>query len=630
MATVDLEYVETVTGHSLDEDKPLSDLVKRGSRVSNGKAPSPTRAAATRPPAKPDYDWFDFFLKCGVSPYQCERYGYNFNKDSMDESILPEITPSVLRNLGLKEGDVLRVMKYLDDKYARSGSKQKNRNVSFGGEEVIGQDEAATNGASSPGGLFSGPGGALRNNTRKSRPAPAVQTNNVVDSQNLVQSTGEPLSKSSAKEGAESPDTPGPVPPAKDNVGFEDDAWDMKPSQSKIMPQAPAQGVSSAGSAMAVPSPPPTALTGSMAELSLLSQPLQPTVTHKTGAQSPGSQDSRLLQSVPSVQQPSLAQSSNQQHQGATPQFFSQLSHQQTASPQALHNAGAQLQQQLPLQPTVQPQFTSGARQRPQAPHISQQGGLMPPPPVRPLSAPQNVTAQGNFGPPPLQPQLTGALNSPNIQSQSQIAVPLPEDVNQFQPQQTRQASPMQQQLIGGYSLQNVPATRFNNDFSPAGAGLNQSQPLHPQVTGVHQFGLNSQYGGSFFNNHPLQPQITDMQHGYNTYGSISFSAQQPGSINSSLPAPLQPHNTSANGLAVQGTSQSISAVPPQSQQFAQQISPPPPVPFQQPSVAPLQPQKTGPAPAVRFGVGPEAKKLMTQPTGRRANLAQASTYLQE
>ena len=133
MAIEDLEYVEKVTGVSLDDDKPLSDIKRRSTQTAKGNdrkksesTASTAKAGATVEPssAKPDgpeYDWFDFFLKAGVSPYQCERYAFNFNKDSMDENVLGEITPSVLRTLGLKEGDILRVMKYLDTKFGRSG-----------------------------------------------------------------------------------------------------------------------------------------------------------------------------------------------------------------------------------------------------------------------------------------------------------------------------------------------------------------------------------------------------------------------------------------------------------------------------------------------------------------------------
>lgn len=133
MAIEDLEYVEKVTGTSLDDDKPLSDIKRRSTQNAKGNdrkktdtAASAVKAGATveAPKAKndgPEYDWFDFFLKAGVSPYQCERYAFNFNKDSMDENVLGDITPSVLRTLGLKEGDILRVMKYLDTKFGRTG-----------------------------------------------------------------------------------------------------------------------------------------------------------------------------------------------------------------------------------------------------------------------------------------------------------------------------------------------------------------------------------------------------------------------------------------------------------------------------------------------------------------------------
>ena len=141
MAIEDLEYVEAATGQSLDDDKPLSDIKRRSTQSAKGhdrrKAsqpePSAPKAGASveqaKPPPKegPEYDWFDFFLKAGVSPYQCERYAYNFNKDSMDENILSDITPTVLRTLGLKEGDILRVTKYLDTKFGRAGEHFESR-----------------------------------------------------------------------------------------------------------------------------------------------------------------------------------------------------------------------------------------------------------------------------------------------------------------------------------------------------------------------------------------------------------------------------------------------------------------------------------------------------------------------
>ena len=244
MAIEDLEYVEKVTGQSLDDDKPLSDIRRKSMQAAkeNGKKTQTSSSQSSRAPAAvqktgvsidsskqdqaqpkgSEYDWFDFFLKAGVNPYQCERYAFNFNKDSMDEAILPDITASVLRTLGLKEGDVLRVMKYLDTKFNRN--KSKLRNVSSSVDEDDG--EAPLSPSDTGGGLFSGPGGTLRNNTRKGRPAPPVQSNDVVDAESLKQRSNE--RKATPSELVTTPLASAPPPPRKDSVKFDDDAWDVK------------------------------------------------------------------------------------------------------------------------------------------------------------------------------------------------------------------------------------------------------------------------------------------------------------------------------------------------------------------------------------------------------------------
>jgi hypothetical protein len=127
-----------------------------------------------------------------------------------------------------------------------------------------------------------------------------------------------------------------------------------------------------------------------------------------------------------------------------------------------------------------------------------------------------------------------------------------------------------------------------------------------PQPTGFQpqsQFGFQQQ-----------QQQFAGMAPQPTGFGGFSPPPQQPMAtgINGMLPPALQPQQTAVNGF---GTS--ISPPPP----------PVPPIP-QMPTAAPLQPQKTGPAPPVRFGVKHDAKKLTPQPTGMRANLAQASMFL--
>ncbi|OKL56973.1 hypothetical protein UA08_07780 [Talaromyces atroroseus] len=571
MSVEDLEYVEKVTGQSLDEDKPLSDIRRRSLQQKREEQEKKEKEKVEDKNGGhvKEYDWFDFFLKAGVGPHQCERYSQNFAKDSMDEAILPDITPETLRTLGLKEGDILRVMRYLDTMFNRTASKTRGRNVSFGGEEVIGNGEE--------GGLFSGPGGALRNNTRKGRPTPAVQAADVVDPKAFeVKEKAEKAEPAAARVS---------TPPAETPIqrGFDDDAWDVKrpkeqPASSAPVPAAapaPTAAAPTATASVTSEPPKPAAITGAMADLSLLqaplqptpSQPPQPTPSPAVSAPAPApvlpqQTAAPAAPAAPALQQPQVT--------GANPGFFSQLGPlqpQQTAVPNQPHNLGFSLQ----------------PRQRPMPPqNINQNSLLSPPPPQRPLSAPQDFQ-QSPFAAPPLQPQLTGVpRNVPQLAPTGQSLAGL----NQQRFQQPQYAQPLQPQLTA------FPQQQFQNGIMPQPTGF----PQQPQS----QFGFQQQqqFGGI--------PQQTG-------FGGFSTPPQQPMAtgVNSMLPPALQPQRTGVNGF---GTS--ISSPPP--------VPPIPPIP-QMPTAAPLQPQKTGPAPPVRFGVKPDAKKLAPQPTGMRANLAQAS-----
>lgn len=546
MSVEDLEYVEKVAGVSLDEDKPLSSI--RARATSDGK-----RGSAGASVQRPEYDWFDFFLKAGVGPHQCERYAQNFLKDSMDESVLPDISPETLRTLGLKEGDILRVMRHLDSTLGRTGGKSKLRNVSFGGEEVIEEGQ---------GGLFAGPGGTLRNNTRKGRPAPAVQAGDVVDPKAFEQAD-----ESQAKEErAASPAAPA-APEKPVARGFDDDAWEVKqPKQTTT----PALANSTPSGTASPPAPVQKQVTGAMADLSLLQAPLQPISAQPTATQPvstiPALQPQQTAVQAPPVQQP--------QQTGATPSFFAQVAQQQ---PQGFSPQQTGFQQ-------------SQARQRPQPPQNMNQNSLLPPPPQRPLSAPQNFSQQQNsFGPPPLQPQLTGV------------------------PQAGPPIAPL------GHSLTELNQQRLQPQMQPQATGfMGQTQPqngLMPQPTGFipqSQFGIQQQQQPPFANGQPGPNQFQGMAPQQTGFGGFA-QPQQPmqTGINSMLPPALQPQPTGINGFG----NANYNASPP----------PVPPIP-QQPTATPLSSQKTGPPPSIRFGVKPDAPKpLAAQPTGMRANLSQAS-----
>ncbi|KAF3287597.1 cytoskeletal protein binding protein [Orbilia oligospora] len=576
MSKQDLEYVERKTGLSLDEDKPLSDLRgKHKASVTTAISAGPSTSSAPKSPigitvdrskgsgntSVNDYDWFEFFLNCGVDVHACQRYANNFAKDSMDESILPEINQAVLRTLGLKEGDILRVMKFLDNKYGRKK------------EEVTGNGDGQQS-------LFTNPDGGLKNNTRRERPAPGVQTSDVVDPKMLEQRKPTP-EPSKMQENS-----------AKDN-----DPWVPKPSKQESEPPksaspAPQQVTAAPAETQAQPKPQPP--TGALRELSLLDEPLRPTVV----APAPSAEQSAPVLSPPA--QPSSAppqqtwqpppanilaaplsvyQQPAQQTSPTSPPY---INYQQTGVLQPQHTA-------FQTQP-LQAQAT--ARQRPQAPQIAQNlGGLVPPPPQRPQSTPaQNFPQQIQ----PLVPAITGYQNVSSVAPQGQLSM-----------QQQLQQAEFQRQLQAQQALQQQQALLQQQ----------QAAALQPQLTAVpNNFGIPQiNYGGIAvqptgygqpqlgFNN-TLLPQPT---------GSALGPLPPPfkPTVDLSLPTPLLPQNTAVqqqqNGFGNQFGAGNINK-------------------NLMPALAPLKPQATGPAPAVKFGVTPS--KLAPQPTGvRKANLNAAT-----
>ncbi|KAL7964719.1 hypothetical protein HDV63DRAFT_389505 [Trichoderma sp. SZMC 28014] len=549
MSHGDLEYVENLTGISLDDERPLAD-VKRASKLTEQKKASAVGASVDK---KPEYDWFQFFLSCDVAVGLCERYAQAFTRDSMDESVLPDVDAGVLRNLGLREGDIIKVMRTLDAKFGRNKAN-----------------------GDGDGGLFSGPGGALRNNTRKGRPAPAVQTGDVVDA--AVFSTGQdaPSSGETAAKPA-SPASPAKSP-KRPTGGFDDDAWDVKPTKQEqqtkpqASPPADAPAANPTPAPAPAPAPIPPALTGSLVDLSLLSAPLEPSKVEPP-AQPPAQQEAAA---APPAQQ------QQQQPLGASPSFFQTV-------PQPNQVVSAQLPQLTGVH--ISPKALG--RQRPLAPSISPpvQGSLgVPPPPQRPLSAPQSTLPQGMFAAPTLLPQVTGLV-------QGQVAPPGQSlnDITQarLQQQYTAQFQNLQPQFTGYPGPQPQGLQQF-----PQGV---PGQFMQPQFTGAPGYidpSRIGQYGGLQAQPTGFQPQPTGFQPGptVSPFGS--------GSINNYLPPALQPQPTGFQSLQPLQPTGGTDGLKP---------------------LQPLVPQKTGPPPPVRFGVTPETKKLAPQATGRRANLSQAT-----
>jgi len=593
MSTEDIEYVEHATGTSLDEEKPLSDIKRRSTQkrkeaeragASNGTRP--TAGASVKP--KDEYDWFDFFLQAGVNPQICERYAGAFSRDQMSPEVLPDVNEQLLRTLGVKEGDIIRVMKFLDTKYDRkrapAGAGAGPRSPTSAQDDSI----QPVNGAE--GGLFSGPGGALRNNTRKGRPAPTVQTNDMVD-----ESAFRPQSENAKVTPLAS------APPRQPASGFDDDAWDVKPARTGT-PSVPQAAPAEAPKPVQAPKP------RMNDDLALLAMPLQP---DRTGQQTPQPAATQAPASVPApapvqspapapVQLPAPAQQS-QQPPGADQALFDKISSLAAAQP----------------------------RQRPQPP-LQQQvvtGSALGAPPARASSVPLNPQQPGGqFGALPLQPQLTGY--QPQYQQQPTMIPPQATgfaqqpQMNGYQPPQGYAGFQQPQQTGIPAMQQNYPALQPQpTGFMPQSQFGQQQQQAQqtgfmPQPTGYQQPNYQQQLvagaqTGSPFADPPRQPFQPTPSGLANSFSPQQTGFQQQPSFNISQP-------TGYNGYQPTNGFQQSPAPQLPPQQTGGVFGP------SQPAMTPLLPQKTGPPPPVRFGVTGAANRLTPQPTGR-ANLAKAS-----
>ncbi|AJP90325.1 Sla1p [Saccharomyces cerevisiae YJM1592] len=93
------------------------------------------------------YDWFEFFLNCGVDVSNCQRYTINFDREQLTEDMMPDINNSMLRTLGLREGDIVRVMKHLDKKFGRENIASIPTNATG---NMFSQPDGSLNVATSP------------------------------------------------------------------------------------------------------------------------------------------------------------------------------------------------------------------------------------------------------------------------------------------------------------------------------------------------------------------------------------------------------------------------------------------------------------------------------------------------
>jgi hypothetical protein len=167
----------------------------------------------------------------------CTRYAANIDRDRIDETLLPELDVVTMRSLGLREGDLIRVRKYIQVKFGKNDVAASGAGAGAGAGTVASPAEEAP-----AAGLFTGPGGRLAKNTRRGRPQRNATLPDTVDSDALAAASSQLSKVSLTPLEPAKPATPAlasPVPPVsispppeekkKPESGFDDDAWAIKP-----------------------------------------------------------------------------------------------------------------------------------------------------------------------------------------------------------------------------------------------------------------------------------------------------------------------------------------------------------------------------------------------------------------
>ncbi|ORY24778.1 hypothetical protein BCR39DRAFT_545879 [Naematelia encephala] len=386
----------------LDDDAPLAQQQRKPTARSvetrartRPESPIPAAALEMPKPRKPRYDWFAFFLDAGCDMDDCTRYATNFERDRIDEDLLPDMESSTFRSLGLKEGDVIRVRRSIMAKFAKTPEQQAQLAAD---EEYARQlQEHENNGGKGPvpqppPSLFTGPDGKLANNTRRGRPEKKSTGASSVDAASIAAASDQ-LSKTTIKSPTPPPVTISPPPeekPATPLVGFDDDAWTIKPSTSKPASPAPPP-------APPAPAPPATSPLANTTE-SLLAQiqSLRPASTGLSANNTGGSFD-RISQMVGQPRAPSAPLLPSQT--GAS--GFSNYG-------LGVQNTGQPMGQMLSQQTGYAPQQQNGPR-GPPAPVPSNEALLNPLQPARTGFVPThpNPQAQQQQG---MMPQQTGFM----------------------------------------------------------------------------------------------------------------------------------------------------------------------------------------------------------------------------
>src|SRR5258708_325931 len=292
MSPADITFVDNLDkrknkSSTPDDEMPLAQLPTPANRMAVNRVPT-TKTAPT--PKRPNVDWFEFFLSAGCDMDDCARYASAFERDKIDEAILPDLEGSTLRTLGLREGDIIRVTKFIKQR-TRSASTDTKARDDVVQDQITKDEELArrlqaqgdvptpqrTSSTSPAPNLFSGANGILKNR-RRGRPALEPKASSTVVDVTAIENATAQMRVGTPQAPVRSPEVVTPGPPARKSTtpvnGFEDDAWAPRPSSTV--------GIKSNTPAPALATPPLPASSPPQAPLASPVTAPQPNISQST------------------------------------------------------------------------------------------------------------------------------------------------------------------------------------------------------------------------------------------------------------------------------------------------------------------------------------------------------------
>ncbi|KAI0082484.1 hypothetical protein K474DRAFT_1655259 [Panus rudis PR-1116 ss-1] len=537
MSADDLRYVEKLTKQAAasasDDDEPL-ETRRQSLRL------DPERAAAAirkQPPVKkaPTIDWFEFFLNAGCDIDDCTRYAHSFEKDKMDETVLPDLTESNMRHLGLREGDIIRVKKAIEQRKPKTDDKaeQLRRDEELArqlqAEENAGKRGQAPN-------LFAAPNGTLKNNTvRRGRPQPTKSQPPATVDLNSIETASDQIVRTTTPQQYASPTssqttTPVQAPPRSSSAaanstspisGFDDDAWTVRPSSAK--PAPPTTQSPTAAQPARTPSAPPAPPAAPSAQPAVAQTQSSPPAPQSTGSSLAKTTESDIFDQLARLSQykPPSRNATSPPAPAAAPVGPSLV-----ATPPAGYQSGMGM----------------GNSPVPIGQHLqAQQTGMLPPPQAQQQF---NNGPRGPFAPVPANQSLLQPL-IPTTTGFNSFVPTRPQSTSALPPPQPPQMQPSPQ-----------PPSFLSNQ--PTGfPGVGQMQPLMAQPTGFptsgplmsQPTGMPNGFGASPFGNGGIPP-VPSMP--TNNFSSINTNptgfnpgfGQSPFGNQHSISPPPQSNNT--------------------------------------------------------------------------------------